>query len=364
MKERRKIVCLVLGLAVATVAGAGAYWVATAPQRVAAAQSPLAVDPAALDFGEVWEDSAFTWTLPIENHSDAAVRIRDVTASCNCLAVEPRSFVVPAGGKTEVRLTLNLTGPVAAKADAVTAVRDFALPLAALRQDDASAPKIWVLRGRVRTAAVVSPPLVQLGQWVRGQTVPPQSATVTLKTPVKALEAACDPALASVRVTRSRTNSEAFVVTIVPRQTIPSGPFNFPVKIRLVVREGKKMPRIVLPVAGVMLEDIQARPTVVAFGIVPLGRRVEQTVVLGSAAGKKLQVRSVRRSSDDIEVEPAESATHVKSAYRISQRASRLGDQSGEVRFAVGADGTKATVEVVLPVTYHGTQEKKAPEGR
>lgn len=60
-----------------------------------------------LNFGEVWEDERFPWTLPIENRSSKEVRL-ELRSSCNCLATVPSSLTIPAGEQRDIVLTMDL----------------------------------------------------------------------------------------------------------------------------------------------------------------------------------------------------------------------------------------------------------------
>lgn len=70
-----------IALTILVLACLGAYWVGSRPRQVAAAQQSLVVSESALHFGEVWEDKAFVWTLPIENRSSQDIQILDLTGS-------------------------------------------------------------------------------------------------------------------------------------------------------------------------------------------------------------------------------------------------------------------------------------------
>ena len=81
------------------------------------ANAGLAVAPDRLDFGEVWEDSRFAWTLPLENRRNEDLSIEDISASCTCVSVEPRAFVIPARQTRQVKLALDLTASRSKLAD-------------------------------------------------------------------------------------------------------------------------------------------------------------------------------------------------------------------------------------------------------
>src|SRR5262245_9179640 len=69
----------------------------------------LVVAPRALDFGEVWENGAFGWVLPVTNPGPDSVRVEDIRTSCGCVVGQPRMFDLRPGETRDVRLTINLT---------------------------------------------------------------------------------------------------------------------------------------------------------------------------------------------------------------------------------------------------------------
>lgn len=68
----------------------------------------LAVQAAALDLGEVWEQRDYVCNLPIRNRIGQDVNVAEFAVSCQCLVVEPRTITIPPGETVTVRLTLNL----------------------------------------------------------------------------------------------------------------------------------------------------------------------------------------------------------------------------------------------------------------
>jgi hypothetical protein len=47
-----------------------------------------------LDFGNIWEQDTFEWTVPFHNRSRHSITIEKIATSCNCLRVTPASFTL------------------------------------------------------------------------------------------------------------------------------------------------------------------------------------------------------------------------------------------------------------------------------
>ena len=78
--ERRNQWLLILGIVVALLVAA----VALSKLRRDGSTDLLRADPGALDFGVVWSDESFSWTVPLQNESGRELTIRDVNSSCGC----------------------------------------------------------------------------------------------------------------------------------------------------------------------------------------------------------------------------------------------------------------------------------------
>jgi len=74
----------VLGLLLLLVACTSAYYLGSYSQTVAWQNEGLVIQPAALDFGEVWENKSFSWKVPIENRAAAPTEIAGFVTSCGC----------------------------------------------------------------------------------------------------------------------------------------------------------------------------------------------------------------------------------------------------------------------------------------
>src|SRR5262249_52816263 len=98
------------GLALLLGACGVCSWCAVVQKGRGPDSTGLWVSPERLNFGEVWEAEQFRWVLPVTNGSGEDIEIVNFATSCNCLSVEPRAVVIPAGQTVEVNLVLNLTG--------------------------------------------------------------------------------------------------------------------------------------------------------------------------------------------------------------------------------------------------------------
>jgi hypothetical protein len=68
----------------------------------------LSVPQNAFNMGTVWEDEYFSWTVPIENQEAESIEVESFRRTCNCLSIEPESFVLGPGERRELRLTIDL----------------------------------------------------------------------------------------------------------------------------------------------------------------------------------------------------------------------------------------------------------------
>jgi hypothetical protein len=72
----------------------------------------LWIPPEALNMGTIWESDQFAWTVPIENHEAIPVEVESFGTTCNCLSIEPKSFVLQPGEQRRLALKINLTSQV------------------------------------------------------------------------------------------------------------------------------------------------------------------------------------------------------------------------------------------------------------
>lgn len=370
-KPRFRWLRRVLSVAILVSACAGAWWVGSFVRSPAGGEA-LAVDDAALTFGEVWEDPAFVWTLPLQNPNAHDLKVVRFVSSCSCLAVEPASLVVPARQRAEVKVTLNLVyrpSPIDTRdsADSRSSqlvpegsggkVYDFD---AGLRphpegpQGGTLQQAGWTIRGRVRPTFTPSPRALHFGEsLVRGQAFAPKTVSVLVHVPVKSLTARCEPALAEAVVRPVDGDERRFELTVLPNSTLAFGPVAFRVLLQGSLRDGTELPPYPVRVEGTVVEDIQALPALVQFGACPLGKTVQETIILHSLHEKAFDVEKIDNGSADLEVVPGTRVLPHRKEYRLSQKIARAENQSGRVEFAIRT-GQGESLKVAVEVKYFG----------
>lgn len=128
----------------------------------------LRIDERYLDFGLVWAEPRFIWRMQMENPTREEIRVTGFSSSCNCVAVQPNEFSVPAGASKEVTLLLNLA-PSAANGVSQD-LREFSAHLTPRIAKARVLPAGWTITGRVRWAVCFSAnPLNISDGFVRGK---------------------------------------------------------------------------------------------------------------------------------------------------------------------------------------------------
>ena len=302
-----------------------------------------------------WEDSRFQRTVPIENHSSKAIRLK-LQSSCNCLAPVPSALTIPPGGQRSIVVTLDLTARAAKQP--IPLLRPFRASLQAVLQDKAGKElrlDHWELSGKVRKVLDVSQFEVQLGRHSeRRQPIPCQRVRVTNVVPVRAITATGHPAEFRVEVKPVNGKPSEHEITVVPKGILPVGRYRFDVRVEAELDTGRKVRPREFAVVGEIAADIQASPPQVCLGAKKRGETCQEYVVLTSLTAAAVKVIGHRVRADGLTVERVSGlAENTQPTYRFSQQIERLGRETGAAIFVVEReDGTAA--EVRVPVEYHG----------
>jgi hypothetical protein len=263
------------------------------PTKARRAVTALVVDGPCLWLGEVWEDPALVWTLPIRNTTNEDVVISGFATSCSCGRVEPSSLTVSAHGVAEVRLTLNLV----TRAESEPPARDFTVTISPQVVKGPGPQPAWVLRGKVRRAFTIDPPLVDFGDTlVRDQPFAARAVSVICGLDVTELTASCDSPFIVSKVTRNGSAPHRFTVHVQAGSDIPEGVFNHPVRLKGVTANKETVTGLV-SVVGCVVEDVNLLPDVVAFGAAPSGSRLTETVALRSRSGQPIAIQGIDTGS-------------------------------------------------------------------
>lgn len=114
---RNRLGLLVLGsVTLAAIAGAfsgRAYFRHAQPAPPPAPEQPaLTVDPAHLDFGDVWETDKFEWKVPVTNTGSQVLVVDRWQAGCDCSAITPQSLRVGPGETKSITVQIDLSSKV------------------------------------------------------------------------------------------------------------------------------------------------------------------------------------------------------------------------------------------------------------
>jgi len=285
LSSRRLIGALALVVVTATCLG-----VTKLLSSVSRAAHPLWIKPAELDFGEIWAQRDFRWSIHVQNRGSETVTVSDVFLSCGCQGtVRPRSFAVPAGQRREVQLTLDLIAPEAAAG----AERRVSLPIVFRLSEDMGVAR-FVLRGTVRDALKVAPRVIQFGQSLQeGGRSRGHRLTVQALVPLKTLQAEVHPPIGTVCIRRRASNERGYGVTFSPAANLPPGPLAAVLQLHGVTEDGQRIPPYPVPIEGTVVADIRAVPERLDLGVRIVGELAEGTVVLQSLAGRSFAVTRV-----------------------------------------------------------------------
>jgi hypothetical protein len=329
---------------------AAALWLGSASKRLVGANEGLIVSEAHLNLGEIWEDERLPWTLPVRNSTTADIEIIDFDSSCNCLAIEPRSLVIPAGETADLRLTLYLSNGLVD--EAALPIRNVELKIVPRIRDHLPQQAGWTIRGRVRSAVSLAPRTVYC-QIVQGQPNASGTVLVTPHTRLAGLTVQCDPSKASVQQIRRQGDPARFELRITPLSALPEGAFRFPVIVQPIDTDGRPMPSLTLPVEGMVMEEVQAVPSSVLFGSRTVGEIATDTVLLQSLTGKRFEVEGMQVDSEDVTVEPVVQANVVGMPFALRQRISRPGHQLRNVTFSIRTQDDRH-LKISVPLSSYG----------
>jgi hypothetical protein len=349
----RTVVLLAL---VAAALGLG-RWLQPTPAKSDGRAALLVPSNDKTDFGEAWEDQRFAWTVPLTNTSPVAVRVLDVSASCTCVSIEPRSFVVPPGATRDLKLILDLT-PKPTETPGTARAFAAELTLVTATRDVPPAAERVTVKGTVRPVLDVQPRDPSFG--TRSDRIQPPLPTVFTVVPachLETLTAECDtPGFTAIA--RPVPNSSALAVTVTPTRPIDAGAFAVDVRLVPTIRGATNLPVRRVKVLGTVTPDVTADPPQVVAGARRVGERVEEVVSVASLTGRAVAVEGATAEGDGVTAEVTSSGT-----VRVRLAVGREGALKGKVELRVRADKDAATT-VTVPVTGYGTAAELHQGGR
>jgi hypothetical protein len=344
---RRLVYSALIGCAVVSVAAGFGRWLRPEPPAATAPPPLLSTNVDRLDFGEVWEDPRFGWSVPLTNPGPAAIVVTEVRTSCGCTAAAPTAFRVEPGKAHALQLTIDLTPKPTDPADKPRQLAVAVTVACRAEGEDRERAAVFTVRGRVRPVLETVPRVPALGE--RSERAPPEPVTfaVVAHTPLDALTAVSESSGYGASC-RPADRPGRYVVSVHPSGLRPVGPATAVVRLVPVGPSGP-LPEWRITLRGAVAPDTVAGPREVSAGSRAVDEVVEEVVTVGSLTGRVVVIEGVTAVGDGLTAERIGPI-----AVRVRQRVTRVGPLAGRVEVVVRADGGGSET-VTVPVVGHGT---------
>ena len=346
---------VVTKLLVVAVIAAVAAWAVGLPPRsagVVADQPPvLLAGPAQLDFGAAWSSDDFVCTVPVRNISAEPVSVIRVAAGCGCTSIGPKSFDLAPGAAQDLTLHLDLRPlyPVPEH------IREWPFQeTIAVYFGDADSPQYqeFPLSGRVRETIAVP----RIIQYVAAERLvehgPTPSRTVPVRTSIPLRELRVDTDWwydMQPTVAADPDRPGDYLLTIVLRDDMDAGEFDFDLRLTPVAADGEVLPAVPVIVRGVKEPDCYAIPSEVRF-VYGAGEVPSATVTLATRSGREFFVGEI--AAEGYVIEPPASDTAGRHVFTVSLVPSAAAPLAGTIKFLIfAADG--ASRELDVPIACH-----------
>jgi hypothetical protein len=309
-----------------------------------AESTKLWIPPDALNMGTIWESEEFAWTVPIDNHELSPIEIQSFGSTCNCLSIEPQSFVLGPGQRRDLYLKIDLTSQVKPTGEVSVGLWPV-LKNQHTKPEGPIGPE-WQIAGQVRRVLKFDR-RIYLGQHSElAQPLPVRSIPIEVLVPLVSLSAKSDLAGFSAKVERLEGAKTIVHLSSVTKRDL--GAFKGTVTLWPIVKGGERLPAQRLEFEGRIVSDVEAVPPVVQVGGRLLGESFEEIVQLRSLTGRALVGVRAEVEGDGLTVECVEAGQR----YRIRQEVSSLGTCTNRARFSALVSGHK--VDCMVPVSYTG----------
>ncbi|HEV3258764.1 MAG TPA: hypothetical protein VG013_17975 [Gemmataceae bacterium] len=300
-----------------------------------------------MNIGAVWENDRFTWTVPIENDEEKPVEVESFSTTCNCLSVEPQSFVLKAGERRELRLQIDLGSQVKPTGEVTVRLSPRLKQTGGTNLAKRFGPE-WTVSGQVRRLLAFDK-FVYLGRHSElAQPLPVRTIPVQALVPLQSLSAQCD--LPGFAPSIQRPERRKFLLRLTPVSPRPAGAFEGTVSLKPILEGGKRLPAQRIRFGGRIVPDIESVPPVLQVGGRRLGEAFEDVVLLRSLTARHLSAVRAEAKGNGLAVETLDGT----GLFRIRQRVCSPGSRTNRVRFCTQSSGRPVTI--IVPVTYTGVE--------
>ncbi|MBC7967330.1 MAG: DUF1573 domain-containing protein [Fuerstia sp.] len=310
------------------------------------------VDDTIVDLGSLWAQDRYRVEIPVRNSGATELKLVDISASCTCTTVDPKSLTVPAGSTGTFHTELDLVSY--RPQDYQVPTRTTEAGIIALASSGERPVKLsWKLRATVRNAIGLNPIIVVNDPVVVGADAPAQSVQIVEHIPLRRIIASCDPAKAEVDVAHAPGEGglSKLNIRLKPRET--PGTFEFPVMLTPVaVEEGTTIPPLTIQVRGRVVEDIYAVPSSLVLGVIRDGEHFEGEFVLASRQSHAFEIEKIEISDPSIQAALDESGRSPESTrIRIASGSFPAGKVKASITISAFDTITERQMRIVVPVT-------------
>jgi hypothetical protein len=317
--------------------------------------TPLIVKETALNFGEATEQQSFAWDIPIYNSSSSELQIIDITSSCECTSIQPRSLVISAKSTELLHLHLDLTSKGPTETNSATRPFSAEIIIHLGSEGSRSEQEIrWQVHGSVRKIISFNPSIIDFGDGLHlGAIHPTRTVAVTAHFPIENIEAQSSSPQFSTHITKDSRMTSQFLLHVTPSNDLPLGPFNADIQIKPVLHDGNPLSTSTLLARGSIVSDLQFLPSTLPFGRAPIGTTLSATVLVRSKSGRHLYCFAEATEHINVTALDAENQSHV--SFRISINVATTGKHSEAIPFIAYYSDDDTIQTLSLQLSYFGT---------
>lgn len=310
------------------------------------------IEPARLDFGEVWETDKFEWSLPVRSRLGSATTVYASGTSCNSCGATVTTTALGTGGNGELKLSLDLREPCASAEP--RALRDAKIPIY-LTTNSQTQPQTIELRGRVKRAIAVPAHALDFGRLQ--PTTDPKPRVLTVRALMDVTELTAAVAGHSIRAEVRSLEKGKWEVRVSPVLAAGVGKHTATVHLAPKLANNEGVPATVVRAEFDVLHDIQPDTSLVTLGTGSVGETLCGSLTVASLSGRPFPRPTcdagtiVVRATDTI-------ASQVSHRFEFEHRVTALGNHTLPL-VVRGTDADGRPFELLVEAQCYGLSAKE-----
>jgi len=221
-------------------------------------------------------------------------------------------------------------------------------------EGDSSRQKGWRFTASVRRLFHVNPNPLDLGELPLVDHNGPAERTATMLSefPVTDVAAQCPAGHAKVEVASAKPGGRHWELRMALSTSISPGALSFPIEITAASANGKDRQMQELWVTAKVLEELQAHPAVINFGVVPINSEASAAVTVRSPSKRPLHIRDAK--SRDLVASQVTMISPTEAVCKVTRRFSSLGPQDDTLEILIGRPDSPGLQRRLVPIRYFG----------